>query len=182
MDRHHRQSSASTAVACFALAIGIAACAAATRSPVPVETGVPAVTSVPTEAAVPGEPSAAPGAFRIALANAPGNDISIVIQDASGTVTGAESGAAVDGASVEPYTVSVTNEDPTTLRLTWAGGPCDGEAALLIDASRRQLAVVEPECPGDAVAFDRVLLVHFSTPVDHASVEALLQDGTDTSS
>ncbi len=174
MDRHQRQSSASTAIACFALAIGIAACAAVSRSP------DPSVTPVATEQ--PAAQSSAPGALRIPLANAPGNDISIDVHDGSGTVTAAETGTPGDGASVAPYTVAVANDDPSTLRLTWTGGPCDAEATLLIDASGQQLAVVEPECPGDAVAFDRVLIVHFSQPIDHGSVQALFQDGTDTSS
>lgn len=174
MDRRHRQSSASTAVACFTLVIGIAACAAATPSPVPATS-----TIVAGQTATPSSPV---GALRVSLANASGNDVSIEIHDASGTVVAAESGTPGDGASVAPYTVAVSNDDPSTLRLMWVGGPCDAEAALLIDASRRQIAVIEPECPGDAVAFDRVLLVRFAEPIDHGAVEALLQDGLDTAS
>jgi hypothetical protein len=76
--------------------------------------------------------------------------------------------------------VLAENVDATTLRLTWTGGPCDVADTLAIDSTGRTFLLVEPECPGDAVAFDRVLLLHLSSPIDAAEVHAVLQDGLDT--
>jgi hypothetical protein len=112
--------------------------------------------------------------------NATANDITIEIADASGTVVGAMSGAPGDGASVAPYEVEVANADPNTLELTWSGGPCDARDLLTIDVSGRQFVLVQPECRGDAVAFDRVLIVTFAGPVDASEISAILQDGLDT--
>jgi hypothetical protein len=47
-------------------------------------------------------------------------------------------------------------------------------------ASRRRFLLVQPECAGDAVAGDRILLVHFSDAIAAADVQATLQDGLDT--
>jgi hypothetical protein len=119
-------------------------------------------------------------AHRVQLRSASGNEISVDIVDASGSLVGAESGTPGDGATVEPYTLAVSNDDPTTLRLRWAGGPCDAVDALSIDANARSILLVEPECPGDAVAFDRILLLRFAAPVLAGDVRAVLQDGLDT--
>jgi hypothetical protein len=76
--------------------------------------------------------------------------------------------------------VEVANADPNTLELTWSGGPCDARDLLTIDVSGRQFVLVQPECRGDAVAFDRVLIVTFAGPVDASEISAILQDGLDT--
>jgi hypothetical protein len=155
----------------------VAACGAApATSPSASPTSQPSATSAT-------EPSpAAPGAevLHVPLANSTGNELFVDVTDASGLVQDAESGTPGDGASVEPYTVLVTNDDATTLRLTWTGGPCDAVDSLSIDDTGRNLLLVEPECPGDAVAFDRILVLHLSSPVDAEEVRAVLQDGLDT--
>lgn len=128
--------------------------------------------------------SASPGSTGhvVTLEGASGNAVSVEIIDASGLLVGAESGTPGDGASVAPYEVVVTNDDPTTVRLVWAGGPCDSVDSLAIDATARAFLLVEPECPGDAIAFDRVLVLHFATPVAADEIQAILQDGLDTAS
>ncbi len=95
-------------------------------------------------------------------------------------MVGAVSGTPGDGASVEAYTLAVTNVSPTTLRLTWVGGPCDGANSLSIDAARSRLVLVQPECSGDAIATDRVLDLEFAAPIKASDIEAFIQDGLDT--
>jgi len=159
-------------VASAAVAVGACSGSAATSAP-----ATPAPTPAPTQA-TPSDPATAPNL--VALANATGNDVAIEIVDESGTLREAASGTPGDGATVEPYTVTVGNDDATTLRLTWVGGACDAEDLLAIDASGTRFLLVQPECPGDSVVFDRVLVLGFAEPIDAGDVEATLQDGLDT--
>lgn len=146
-------------------------------------------TPTPTAAATPTTPTAtatatasasASAATHVAITIASGNDVTVAVTDASGLVRDVSAGAPGDGASVEPYQVAVVNDDPTTLRVTWSGGPCDAAATLDVGPGARTLRLVEPECPGDAIAFDRVLVLRLSEAVEADSVEASLQDGVDT--
>lgn len=162
-----------------ALLVGLVAAACAGTDPmissVPIGSSDPASPASPT-----GRPSSAPG-LAVELNTATGNVITLDVRDASASVVEARSGIPGDGASVEPYAVRVTNDDPTTLRLVWAGGACDSHGSIAIDATARRFMLVQPECDGDAVAFDRILLLRFSTPIDAGQVQAIVQDGTDTS-
>ena len=142
--------------------------------PTPAPTATPAAT--PTAAAS----TAATGSAHVVLNVATPNAVTIDVTDASSTLVGAASGTPGDGASVEAYTLAVANVTPTTLRLTWVGGPCDSANKLLIDAARHRLVVVQPECPGDAIATDRVLDLEFATPIKASDLEPFLQDGLDT--
>jgi hypothetical protein len=144
----------------------------APRTPSP--TVAPAAT--PTAAAS----TAATGSAHVALDVATSNAVTIDVTDASSSLVGATSGTPADGASVEAYTLAVANVTPTTLRLTWVGGPCDSANRLLIDAARHRLVLVQPECPGDAIATDRVLDLEFGTPIKASELEISLQDGLDT--
>ena len=148
-----------------------------TPAPTPAPTAAPTVT--PTTAPAASSPAAI-GTAHVALNVATPNAVTIDVTDASATLTGAASGTPGDGASVEAYTLVVTNVTPTTLRLTWVGGPCDSANKLLIDAARQRLVVVQPECPGDAIATDRVLDLEFATPIKASDLEPFLQDGLDT--
>jgi hypothetical protein len=121
------------------------------------------------------------GRVVIDLDQAPDKDVTIEVIDASGTLLDASSGQPGDGASVEPYTVGVSNVDATTLRLVWVDGPCDSVSSLTIDESATRFLLVQPECSGDGVAYDRVLELWFSRTVDAGAVEISLQDGIDTS-
>jgi hypothetical protein len=157
----------------------VAACSGGAASPSPSvgPTGSPDAGSSSTP--TPGQTSGT-GSTRVELATATGNIVTLDVNDASATVIEALSGTPGDGASVEPYTVGVSNDDPTTLRLTWVGGPCDAQDSLTIDATARQFLLVQPECSGDAVAHDRILILRFSQPIDAAKIQAILQDGTDS--
>ena len=167
----------------IALIAVLAACTAsdprledeATPAPTPAPTASPAAT--PTE-----EPAsaAAIGTAHVGLNVATPNAVTIDVTDASGTLTGATSGTPGDGASVEADTLAVANVTPTTLRLTWVGGPCDSANKLLIDSARHRLVLVQAECRGDAIATDRVLDLEFATPVKASELETFLQDGLDT--
>jgi len=42
------------------------------------------------------------------------------------------------------------------------------------------MVLIRPECPGDAVASDRILLLTFSEPMAAPDVQAVIQDGLDT--
>ncbi|HET9521187.1 MAG TPA: hypothetical protein VFO73_09100 [Candidatus Limnocylindrales bacterium] len=166
------------ATAAMLLAVLVAACAsAATPQPPPVAT--PPTVSGATSPAPTTAGSAATG-FHVELHQATGNAVTIDIIDASGTLVAATSGTPGDGATVEPYTVAVENDDPSTLRLTWVGGPCDSANSLAVDATGHQFLLVQPECPGDAIATDRVLVLRFSGPIAADGIEAFLQDGLDT--
>lgn len=143
-------------------------------------TTAPPTTPAPATSEASAAPSAVGASNIVPLEGATGNAISVEITDASGLLLGAESGTPGDGASVAPYELVVTNDDESTLRLVWAGGPCDAVDSLAIDASARAFLLVEPECQGDAVAFDRVLILHFAAPVPASEIQAILQDGLDT--
>ena len=140
-------------------------------------------TVAPTTAATQA-PAASPagpiGSAHVVLAVATANQVTIDVTDESKTLTKAASGTPGDGASVEAFKLVVTNRTPTSVRLTWLGGPCDAANTLRIDAARGRLLLVQKECPGDAIATDRVLDLEFSTPVKAADFEAFLQDGLDT--
>jgi hypothetical protein len=177
-----------TAVAVLALSVLLGACVGhnpldepdgdpdATPRSTPATSATPVATPAPTAT-----PTRAPlGSAHVALNVATANAVTIDVSDASGSLLGAASGTPGDGASVEPYRLVVTNRTPTTLRLTWVGGPCDSANSLSIDAGRRRLLLVQPECPGDAIATDRILELEFSSAIDAAGIEAFLQDGLDT--
>jgi hypothetical protein len=159
-------------------AIGVAACASGARLPSVTTSPAPA----PRSAAPVGPASSAPDGGRGTQASATGNTITNHGADGSDTLVEAVSGRPGDGATVEPHRLAVTNDDDRTLRLTWAGGPCDAADTLSIDATRRQFLLVEPECPGDSVIHDRVLILRFSEPIAATDIVASLQDGLDTPS
>lgn len=175
------------AAALLTMTVLVAACAGTARPSAPSATataGTPSPTVIPS--AVPSaSPSTAPsasqtGAIRVVLTVATADTVTIDVSDGSRTLTKASSGAPGDGASVEPYKLVVANRTPTSVRLTWVGGPCDSANTLSIDAPRHRLLLVQPECPGDAVVNDRILDLEFSTPVKATDFETFLQDGLDT--
>ena len=165
--------------AAFGLAILVGACGSTSPN-----VATPTPTAVPTSAFSP-RPSPADGGsgspLHIQLANATGNDLTIDVDAPAGFLRDAASGTPGDGTSVEAYRLEVVNEDPATLRLTWSGGPCDSTNTLTVDPVLGRLVLIQPECPGDAVAFDRVLILRFADPVDAGAFTATVQDGIDTS-
>lgn len=126
-----------------------------------------------------GDPASA-ATFVIELANSTHARATVDIRDDSGMLLAASSGTPGDGASVEPHQLIVVNETPTTLRLTWVSGPCDAGDSLTVDETGRRLVLVQPECPGDTIVHDRVLLLDFAEPIAASDVQAIVQDGLDT--
>jgi hypothetical protein len=174
-----RRIPATTLLVLTAAALATGACAAqsVTSAPSGPATSAPSA-SAPSGPAAPTPPLATSTPL-VALANATGNDVAIEIVDESGTLRAATSGTPGDGASVKPYTVTVGNDGPT-LRLTWVDGPCDAQDLLAIDETGRRFLLVQPECPGDGVVFDRVLVLGFAESIDAGDVVAILQDGLDS--
>jgi hypothetical protein len=174
-----RQAMPLTAVVVLA---GILAACTATDPRLEDEPVPPTATAAPTAATTPlAAVSPAPvGTARVTLTVATGHAVTVDVTDASSSLIRAASGTPGDGASVEAYRLVVANLSPTTLRLTWVGGPCDSANLLSIDAAARRLVLVQPECPGDAIATDRVLDLEFMTPIKASEIEAFLQDGLDT--
>lgn len=140
------------------------------QPPTPAATATAAATTTPI------------GSAHVVLDIATPHAVTIDVTDASESLIAAASGTPGDGASVAAYTLAVTNVTPTTLRLTWVGGPCDSANSLSIDAAHHRLLLVQPECTGDAIATDRVLDLKFAMPITASDIEAFLQDGLDTSS
>jgi hypothetical protein len=91
----------------------------------------------------------------------------------------ATSGSPGDGASVEAGQLLIVNDDPSTLRLTWAGGPCATADVLLIDAARRDFALGQRGCGGDSIVNDRVLILRFSVPIQASDIKGRVQDAVD---
>ena len=61
-------------------------------------------------------------------------------------------------------------------------GTADADQAYraLADIHMHRLVLIQPECPGDAIATDRILDLEFATPIKASDVEPFLQDGIDT--
>jgi hypothetical protein len=187
---HPRTSSARPiAAGLLALTALVAACTGydpRNEPPVAPSPSAPRAASMAPASVAPAPASTEPstttpiGSTRVVLATSTGKAITVDVTDGSGSLTGAASGTPGDGASVEAYKLAVTNLSPTSLRLTWLGGPCDSANTLAIDTTGKQLLLVQPECPGDAIGSDRVLDLTFSAPIKAGEIQAFLQDGLDT--
>jgi hypothetical protein len=141
----------------------------------------PSPTSVPS-----GEPSAGPSTASpqpslgiVQLIDDLDTGATVVIDDASGMVTSAESPdlgtpGPDPNAPIPASGVLVQNQDATTLRLTWGGGGCPTAYRLAIDSGGRSMTVTGAPCGGDAIGVTRVLLLEFAAPVDAASITARL--------
>jgi len=140
--------------------------------------GSPAATTPPMSAA-PG-PSGGPGmTTHVILAHAVGDAVTVDVADGSGTLLEAVSGTPGDGASIEHGRLDIVNEDPSTLRLTWTGGPCATADVLLIDPTRREFILGQRGCDGDSIVSDRVLLLRFSRPIEAAGIKGRVEQGLD---
>jgi hypothetical protein len=148
-------------------------------TPAPVVTASP---SAPAEGSAPPAEEPGPSAkpFFVDLSTSNGATVRLEVDDRTGTVSGASSGVPGDGASVPPEAPTAVNLDETTVRVTWSAMPCETQPALFIYADR--LLLVQPPCdqPGDSIALDRVVDLHFSTPIDVSKLELTIQEGRDT--
>ena len=150
--------------------------------PVATPTASPVVE--PTRA--PAQPTAAPseaptiGDIAVPLKNLTGDDVSVVIDDATGKLELAASGTPGDGMSVRWFDVKVENIDAYTLRVVWVGLPRSEVVRLAItetDGAIR-LAFVQdaPPANSDALGFDRVLELTFDEPVRSEDVSTSVEE------
>jgi hypothetical protein len=135
-------------------------------------------TAAPT--AAPGDPGTDGMPITVNLANATNHKVYVDIVDQSGKVVSGTSGHPGDGASVATGTVKVENVDARTLRLTWTDIPGDNALGLYIDRTLTHFVLVQPEHDGDSIPFDRILILKFSSAVSAKTIDAVLQNGTDT--
>lgn len=146
----------------------------------PSATPTPKPTTSPTPT-----PSPTPdGIFNLDLDTVDDHDVTIVVDDRTGTVVDATSGNARDGMSVRWFDMKVENVDAQTLRLTWVGLPRDETVRLFVieEQGKVKLAFVQaaPPINSDAMGYDRVLVLKFDAPVRAADVTWSMQEGLDT--
>ena len=139
----------------------------------PHATAVPSPTLKPTDG-----PSDGP--FKVDLENLTEHDVSVVIDDETGTLTGAASGIPGDGMSVRWFDVQVENLDAETVRVVWVGLPRDEELTLSISAEdgtyRLVLVQAAPPANSDALGFDRILDLRFESQVAASDVNVTIEE------
>lgn len=172
----------------LASVLALAACSGVTgggaASPPPTPP-MPAATPVATPAVTPAAtpvPSATPsGPLEIALDNATAHDVSIELLDEGRHVVAARSGHPGDGASVPFGSLEAKNLDARTVQFTWSDTPGDARLGLYVSENAKVVLVIRPDrAGGDAVAFDRILIVAFDVPVDASGLHLGVQEGLDT--
>lgn len=131
-----------------------------------------------------GPPSASPAtvptpvAFHVDLVEVVGDDASIDITDASGSIVSAESGQPRDGGSVaEGVDVAADPADPAVAVLTWTGSPCDTTHTLAIEEDGRTMTLSRPRCQGDAIPRDLQVRLTYREPIDVSTISASLVTG-----
>ena len=160
----------------------------ATPSPVPsptlAPTPAPTVVPVPVPSVPPSTPPAADADFDVALRDLTGHDVSVVIEDKTGSLVKAESGNPGDGMSVRWFDVRVENIDAETLRVVWVGLGRDEVVRLGVShvdgKIRLRFVQAAPPAYSDATGYDRVLNLKFDVPVRSEDVLATIQAGLDT--
>lgn len=143
-----------------------------------------APTPKPTPTPTP-EPNETPdGIFNLDLDTVDDHDVTIVVDDTTGTVVKVSSGSPRDGMSVRWFDMLVENLDATTLRLTWVGLPVDETVRLFVSEEdgklRLQFAQAAPPINSDAMGYDRILVVKFDGPVSADDVTWSMQEGFNT--
>jgi hypothetical protein len=93
----------------------------------------------------------------------------------------ARSGQPGDGVSAGDNEILVSNDGPNTLVLTWSGMPCETSYRLEISPGGRDYVLERPTCEGDAIAFDRVLILTFDESVPASQVSTKVQRAAATS-
>jgi hypothetical protein len=121
--------------------------------------------------------SAAPTTTRVDLIEHLGDDAFINVTDESFALLLAISGDPGDGVDVPTGQIRIENDpnDPATIVLTWAGGPCDTSHDLVIGSDARTLTLTRPACQGDALGgVGHVLKLTFDAPAPAEEFEATL--------
>lgn len=175
------------AVLVAAIALGATAVFGRTGTPVPEPTDPPIATpTVPPTAPPSDQPSDPPadGPRKVSLENLTDHDVSIEIDDLTGSIVKAESGRPGDGMSVRWLDVAVENIDADTLRIVWVGLPRDEViklAVTTVDGKLRLRFVQDGPPPNsDAIGHDRVLELSFDAPVRSEDVLTSVQESVDT--
>jgi hypothetical protein len=154
-------------------------------NPGPNPSASPSAAPTPTPIPTP-EPTETPadGNFTIDLNTVDDHDVSILVEDRTGSVVDVASGNAGDGMSVRWLDMKVENLDAETLRLTWVGLPRDEVVRLFIfhDDGKVKLAFAQAAPPNnsDALGYDRILVLKFDAPVRAEDVVWSMQEGFDT--
>ena len=133
----------------------------------------PRPTSQPSD-----DPAAGP--LTVALENLTEHDVTVAIDDQTGTLAGAASGQPGDGMSVRWHDMQVENVDADTVRITWVGLPRDEQLTLSITGRAGSYALrfvqAAPPANSDAIGFDRILNLDFAAPVSAEDVEVTIED------
>ena len=124
------------------------------------------------------DPAAAP--LTVDLKNLTDHDVSVAIDDQTGSLAGAASGQPGDGMSVRWHDMLVENVDAETVRIVWVGLPRDEQLTLSItgQAGAYALRFVQagPPANSDAIGFDRILDLDFAVPVSAGDVKVTIED------
>jgi hypothetical protein len=154
-------------------------------TPSPSPSGSPTSTPAPTPTAEPSaEPSDEPadGVFDVDLDTVDDHDVSVVVDDATGSIVKVSSGSPVDGMSVRWSDMKIENVDATTLRLTWVGLPLDEQINLFVADVDGKLSLrfvqAAPPPYSDAMGYDRILVVTFDGPVSADHVEFSFEEAS----
>ena len=141
----------------------------------PVPSSPPVVTPSPA-------PSEAPagGPIKVDLDNATDHDVSVLIDDQTGRLSGAVSGQPGDGMTVRWHDYELKNLDGSTLSLVWVGLPQDEAVAMSIskvDGKYRIRIVQAGPLPNtDALGADRILTLSFDGPISADDVKVTIKN------
>ena len=146
-------------------------------TPPTVEPSAPPTSPTTPPTAAPSDPSSPPtDVFVVDLDTADQHDVSVVVDDETGSVVGASSGQAGDGMSVRWNTIRIDAIDADTLKLTWAGWLEDEVIDVVVAKGGVGYFVTFtqklPYPNTDAMGADRVLIIDFASDVDQSEIEA----------
>lgn len=123
----------------------------------------------------PASPDPVGGLPRLDLDNATDHDVSVVVDDRTGSIAELRSGTPGDGMSVRWFDAKIEQVGTTTIRVTWVGLARDEEATLTVTArdGTVQLDFVQaaPPANSDATGYDRILIIAFDAAVDADAVK-----------
>ena len=140
----------------------------ATDTPAPSPVVTPGASQVPSP--VPSEPPMpAPSlGYRFDLVVVTAHDVSVELEDTTGTVIDARSGSAGDGMSVRWFD-SIVEGSGDTITITWVGLPQDDVVQVTVSQVDDQIVVAidqaAPPADSDALGHDRVIEIQFDGPV-----------------
>lgn len=142
-------------------------------TPAPSAPATPAPTPDPTGTPAP----SIPGQTVVDLDVALEHEVSVVVDDLTGTLAKASTGRAGDGMSVRWFDSEVVNVDDDSLRVTWVGLPRAEQIRLSITERNGSFVLTfeqaAPPANSDATGYDRVLILDFETLVRSEDVEVV---------